>query len=646
MSKAIKTNKSSKKVINPTEIEEDLKNEEIKKQDNDVKNEESKPEVEEEKPKIKKTDTSEKNKAFFKFQDHKSKKKTNQNTEQIDDIYQIQDGEEIDMTKMEKKPTKSKGLFVFFTLIFLMILAGATVAGFYVFNNDFSDSSGGKVQLSINMADEIASGDQLEIKIVYDNQDTASIKEGTISIHYPDGFYFQKADPQPNTSDNSWNIANIAGGAGGKITITGQMVGELNAIKEFTGFITYLPDNFNSTFQNTNKKSITINDTIVNLETSLPQIAVSGQEIEYKIKFTNTADLPLPNVKAVVTYPDGFLVSSADPQATLNNNTWRFEELESNVEKEIIIKGVLNGDESKSREFKFQLGLEEPNGAFNLQNEKVDAILLVKPDLSLKLEGPDSAKAEDEITYNITISNNSDIAINNIIAKLKIDNELATKKIYTLDEITSLSPGEKKDLTQVVKIKKKLPEGTKNVDATLSIDQAKVENQAISISTQATKESYFQAELSFNAEARYYDDDLTKIGQGPIPPVIGQTTAYVVYWDLASISGEVSNIEISAPLAEYINKVESDDNIKYDAETNQISWKIKKLADSASKHGKFTIYITPTKDLINKLLVITKEAVINAIDTNSQQNISFTNAQLTSDLPSDPAASGKGVVEQ
>jgi enoyl-[acyl-carrier-protein] reductase (NADH) len=84
----------------------------------------------------------------------------------------------------------------------------------------------------------------------------------------------------------------------------------------------------------------------------------------------------------------------------------------------------------------------------------------------------------------------------------------------------------------------------------------------------------------------------------------------------------------------------------YDKTNKQIKWIIANLAEGESRKIAFTVFITPTKDQLNKLLVLTKETVVNAIDNNTNENISLNIERLTSDLPNDPAAAGKGVVEQ
>lgn len=566
-------------------------------------------------------------------------------SEKILDIYRETSKKDVDMTKMERKPVKRKGKIIFGIIMALFILAGASLAGFFIFNKDFDDQKESQATLAIKSVDAMASGDQLVLEVSYENKESAAIKEGTITIHYPQGFYFQKAEPQASSSDNTWKISDVASGAAGKIKITGQLVGELNEEKEFTGILVYKPANFNSEFQDTASKKIKINDTIVSLTTELPELAFSGQEIEYKIKFKNTSSLPLPNVKVQVNYPAGFSADSAEPSTDINDNIWQFEELKSQEEKNIKVKGIIEGKSQENKEFKFQMGLQEPNGAFNVQVEKTNLLLMVNPKLSLSIAGPQFIKAQDSLEYKISAENNSDTNIDELELKINFTGGFLEKNEVFLEKITDLKTGEKKEFSYKTEIKSNLDPSLSALKAVVSVSAAKVEGQKFAFTDQAEAESKIKGELKFEAEARYYDDDLTKLGTGPVPPQVGETTSYVIWWNIEASGGALSNIETTTTFPAYVDGVETGDSaLVYDNSTKQIKWTINRLALNEDARVAFTVFVTPTKEQVNKLLVLAQEAVINATDDNTKENVSQNIERLTSDLPNDPVASGKGVV--
>ncbi|MFA6027778.1 MAG: hypothetical protein WC752_02530 [Patescibacteria group bacterium] len=623
-----KKKKNHKKI----EEEEEKENEEI----------EEIQEEEDEEPEELKADDAAKI-AFDKAAARNKKRKS----EKILDIYREASKKDVDMTKLERKPIKRKGKIVFGIIVALFILAGASLAGFFVFNKDFDNRSESKAELTINSVDAMASGDQLTLEVQYENKESVAISEGTVTVHYPEGFYFKKSEPEASSSDNTWNISNVAAGAAGKIKITGQLVGELNEDKEFTGILTYKPANFNSEFQDTVNKKIKINDTIVTLTTSLPELAFSGQEIEYKVTFKNTSSLPLPNAKVELKYPETFTPSTADPEADINDNIWKFDELKSNEEKTITIKGAIEGKSKENKEFKFSLGLEEPDGSVNMQVEKTNLVLMVNPKLNLTISGPQYVKAKDSLEYKITVENPSDTTIDELELNLKFTDGFLEKNEVALDKITDLKSKESKEISYKAVVNSNLAPTATSLKAVLAVRAAKVEGQSFSFDTTAECESKVKGELKFEGEARYYDDDLTKLGTGPIPPQVGETTSYVIWWTVSTLGGEATNVEITTTLPAYIDGVEtSDSSIKYDKDTDQVKWTINKLSAEETKKVAFTIFVTPTSDQLNKVLVLTQETVLNATDSNTKENISQNQERLTSDLPNDPVASGQGVVEK
>ena len=577
----------------------------------------------------------------------KEKSEKPEKSDKIIDIYTDLDKDnKADMTKLERKVVNKKKKIIIFSLIALFVLAAASIAGFMLFNSSFTDTSKAKAELTIKTVDTMASGEQIDLEITYENKEDVSIKSGTISLHYPEGFYFQKADPQPNLNNNTWNIANIAAGAGGKIKISGQLVGELQEEKEFSGFFTYQPINFNSDFQDIDKKVVKITDTIVTLDTKLPERARSGQEIEYQIKFKNTSSLPLPNVKILIAYPKEFTPASAEPEASVSSNIWQFSEIASNQEQEIKIKGTIKGESKAIAEFKFQLGLEEPSGFFNVQVEKNDKVTIANPNLSLKLTAPEYTGLGSSIEYKVDLENTSDIEISNIVVAIDFPDSFFEQSSATLEKVEILKPQENKTLTYKTEIKKKVESDINTIKATAKIKSATVAGENVAFEQTAATESKLKASMQFISQGRYYGDDLTKLGSGPIPPKVGQATSYMIWWDIRAKGGDLKDIEITTTLPEYINKVEiSTEDLVYDKKTNQVKWTITSLAQGENKRGVFNVYVTPTSDQFNKLLVLTKETVVNAIDVNTNESLSASGDKITSDLPQDPIASGKGVVE-
>ncbi len=554
---------------------------------------------------------------------------------------------EIDMTKLdrgEQKIWRKRLLLIGGPILFLAVIS---FLGWWIFSGrSFSPAASNSVDFNLTGPAEIASGEIVELELAYLNNEKATLDSAEVSIHYPEGFYFQEAEPQPTgETNNTWRLSDIASGAGGKIKIKGQLVGEKNTTKSFSSLLIYRPANFQNDFQEVANHDIEINDSLIALTVDVPLRVQSGQEIEYRIKYKNTSDLPLPNLKVSLDYPAGFTPSEISPEPSTNNNIWLVDNLAENEEREIAVKGFLEGESGVNKQFTFKLGLLEPDGSFNLQIEKSTLLLIVNPDLELTLSGPATASPGEEIKYQVKIDNTSDLEIKNLEITIDFTGNSLKESQTVLETIDTLGPHQVKTLNYQTNVKKKLTGTSLEIRATAAVTQAEVEGENVSFEKTSQVDTKIKGEWQFSAAARYYADDLTKIGTGPLPPKVNETTTYVIFWQVTAGSNDLKDVSVSTVLPDDVLWVSTNNlNLEYDPGTRQVAWNLDQVDAQESKKGSFSISITPTPDDYNKLMVLTKSTVIQGQDSFLKETINQEIEQLTTDLSTDPAGQDKGVV--
>ncbi len=575
----------------------------------------------------------------------KKSKKTR--AEQHDDFVNLytsdESGTAVDMTTLDRKSATKNLVWIFVTTI-VVLSAVAAGLGYLVFGPNRQAATEGEVTLEIESIDKVGSGDQVELTIHYANVGTAAIASGTVEVLFPQGFYFKSSDPQPrDASNNKWDISDVAGDTEGTIIVTGQLVGQKDETKEFTALLTYTPENFSSDFQQSAHTSIILEDSIIQLETTVNDQARTGETLQHILKFTNTSSLPLVNVRAFVEYPEGFDAQTANPTADKSDHTWVFDEVAPNETKEITIDGAVTAEGGTTMQMITQVGIEEPNGFFNIQTEVTDAILVVNPEVALSLTAPEFAAAGDTITYDIVIENTSEIAIDNIDLLLDFTGEALESTEVRLDTIDTLEPGKKQALTHTATVKSALPDDVLNIVANLKIQQASVGGADVEFTQTAETTTQLQGTMSLSAEARYYDDDLSKIGSGPIPPQVGSTTSYVIRWSVTAEGGDMNDVKIQTVLPDGIEYVRSTDN-SISQSNGTVTMTLETLAGGSTETADFTIEVTPDKEDKNKLLVLLNESIATAVDSQSQQTVQIQTDQVTSKLTNDPGTDDDGVV--
>ncbi len=560
----------------------------------------------------------------------------------ITSIYELDDEDPIDMTKMDQK--KSRGKWVIGGLVIAILIAAAGYFGYQILQQDFSNQNG-EVELSIVVDEKVASGDVVTIEVEYVNNQRADITSGELEIFYPDGFRFESASVEPIDSSNKvWSIDKVRSGTGGKIRVVGQLVGEKDEEKEFSTLLTYQPENFSQNFQESASQSVLITSSVVQLEIDAPQQVQSGSLFSYDVTFTNNSQVALNDAKVVVQYPEGFDFDDASIDPFRSDNEWRFETLEPGESEDMSITGTLEGKSGKTKEFIFQLGIIELDNTFNIQIEKTTLIVIVNPELEITIDAPETVDPGDDVPITITVKNTSEAEIKNLGIVLQLDDAF-TEETNEFEVIEKLSPFEEEQITYTGKLKKN---GKSSGEHTLSahVASAVVEGNEVSFSNKAKASIKVRGDLSIIAQGRYFSDDLTRIGVGPLPPVVNSETTYIVQWNISNGANPLSALSMTTTIPETVLwGTNASAGIVYDSATRQVSYTADSVQANTETALQFEVTVVPTNDDLNKLLVLTGETIVEAHDDVTDEPVSEILNRITSDLPGDEGAKGKGVVE-
>lgn len=613
-------------------------------------------------------------------EDQKSRQKAKRG---FDNIYRDEEGRPIDMSRLERRPSHRKKFFLWGMILLLFIILMAVIASFWVFNSDRNRSKGESIQLEIKALDKIASGDEITYEISYLNQDRVNLREIELTAQYPQGFYFISASKTPeNEFNNVWNLGNLSSGMGGKLEIKGQLLGEVNTTKTLTITATYKPANFNYEFQEVASKSITISSSIIDLVIKSPLRVIRDKEFEYQIQYKNTSDFSLENLKIKIKYPEDFVYQDSNPNPTEAQNIWLIDKLAEKAEGEIKIQGVFQGEAGELKEIKVQVGLVE-SGIFKLQVEKSVIILVVKPDFDLSLEINDSSQdgaiqPGGTLNYHLQYQNTGDIEMRDLVLTAELQSEtldfdslqdenkgtvVDNKIIWDKNNIPNLAlikPQEGGELSFKIKIKSNLvlpDERTKDfqVVSLFKIKSSPIEELGGEFEAESNRiVTQVRTQVGLNVEGRYYSDEFLQLGSGPLPPVVGETTTYKIFWYLSNSTSDIKEVEVVTTLPSNVlwtgkSSVTAGSGLKFESETRKVIWDINMVPAGTgqlfpSLEASFEVSITPIKSDLGKILILTSQTVLEAKDGFTGQSISLVRDLVTTDLKNDVAAQDKGKV--
>lgn len=613
-----------------------------------------------------------------KIEDEAKKSKEEKTTEKLF----LTEGNE-DMTKLDRGQLKKKRMVIGGIIAFLIVVLGAAIAGFLIFNT--GSKHAGSVDLSISGPTEITSGAEVIYEVTYKNQEKASLRQVTLKMDYPQGFHFIKAEPQvKNQEGTEWDLSSVAAGAGGKVKIYGILTGAINSQKLIKASLVYRPSNFDYDFQKLAEIEATITDSLLALEISGPTKVIPEQIVEYTIKYQNTSEQDLESGRLIVNYPEDFVFQESEPKtdSAESNNQWNIESIKAEAEGEVMIKGKLGGNPGDSKEIIAQIGLVDKGSEFNLQTEASLISLIVQPQLkiSLRLNNQDEeliANWGDELSYMISYHNQGDVSLSNVEFKLFFESKIfdldsltvtegelsGNKLVFNRNTLTALQSLKPDDLGEITFSAKLQPTYSPKSEADKNFHfEQQVTATSEGEGLEATGLTYSSNEVTLKinsrinlvAEARYYSDELEPVGSGPLPPEVGKTTTYRIYWYLSNTTNDISRVSVSTTLPNDVlwnakSRVTAGDNVTFDPETRIVNWSIAQVSALTGSifpgiQAYFEVEVTPTEADLGKLLRLTEKTTVSAKDLFTGETLELEKDILTSSLDTDVGGRGKGEV--
>jgi len=603
--------------------------------------------------------------------------------ESLNEIYHDENGDTVDVKKLDIK--KRRGFFFwFFSLIFFVaILAGIGYGGYYylfIRTGPSSDS----IDFYLEGKNQVSTGEEFFYTVYYKNLSNVMLRDVRIEVKYPENFVFLDSSPEANEKDSVWTYKIIQPGQSGKIQIKGKMIAGVGETGVLLANISYTPENFSSEFREETTITTEVNDIGINFDFDYLRSALVDEENEILINFLGKEENFVNNFRIVIEPQENIEFLDFAPK----------EGDESIADYEMVRPGVWQVNEVPSEEkilpikFKFTEKVEDKqeivlsfeqmdsqNEYHKFLEEKIEYEVM-KSDLNLTLiingarndQGVDSGEI---LNYSIVYNNKGETAMKDVVimAVLKSDFlDWASLK----DENNGRERGNtiswSKEETSELEIIDINEEGTIDFSINLmnigEVDITKkyqVESYAQYSVGETNKEinndnksntivNKINSDLSLKEQVRYFSIDNIPVGTGPHPPKVGETTTYKVYWDLTNNLHELNDLKVMATLPDYVtwdNKSRSSVGLlEYNSSTRQVVWDIGRLPITVYKSSaEFNISITPTEEDRNKIMVLLSGTKISAIDEDTKDKIDQTGKAKTTKLEDDEIAEGDGRVE-
>lgn len=616
------------------------------------------------------------------------------------EIYENDSGGDIDMEHLDKRPGgRVKAFFTtFFSCAFLVFFV--FTIGWIIFNRPSIDDNhieNKSLVLSIDCPDSISSGEKITYKIKYENRDKVDMTKVQLLLSYPEGFIFESSTVDAeNINKTVFNIKDVEPMRDGEIEVIGRLVGDEGDVKNLLASISYEPANFSSEFQELATSAIKITSAIVEVGMAGSEQIIQGKEIKYNVSVKNNSDSDINDLRLIVEYPEFFLLNDVDP---LSNDgieivglrfeheysVWEIPMVGGGEEIEFVVSGSFMEDVGMEQEFRMMVEVVDGDDSYSAIAGKSFVVrsLSKEIDLNLIINGSGDDRVVgfgDELSYSIAYENSGKEDLRDVVVSVYLTGFYGDKSVSLVDwdtlrdehvgdvsgdkilwtseeilKLSSFSSGEEGVIDFFVNLKDDIDgvsgSGDLLVRSVAEMVVGRIDDTDVDIVVRSNEiDASIGNDMSFSSGVRYFNDDNIAVGFGPVPPKVGETTKYRVFWKINNSLHDIRNVVVSSRLpdgVEWSERVNSSGgSVDYNSVSREVVWSIDSfLASTGIATMDFEISITPTEDDLNRILTLLNSCSVSAIDSVTGENIYDNTGPLTTDLHGDPVVSGRGLVE-
>ena len=549
-----------------------------------------------------------------------------------------------------------------------------------------------RVILEIAGPQSLLSGQDIAYTIKYGNQERVNLNNAELNVYFPENFVLTETAPLSSSAAdnpgatsriNNWKLGQLKVGQTGEIEIKGRIIAEKGK-QTLTASLSYKPENFNSEFEKNAILETEIASAILSLNIDGPTQITADEKVTYKLTYQNNLKDTEKNSKITVIYPPGFIVEKSKPAPSAEKpalrdagNIWYKDNLEFNQPETIEITGSFAQGSSGKKDLKAKIEIKDGANLI-LSEEKTLSTAIVKEGLLLNLIINGSTDSRpvilgDYLNYSITFRNNGQSTMADLEVTATLDGEILdwssiddkNKGLILGDQIIwdknlvpalALLPSgnsgsidfriKTKDMSFVAGLTGDKLQATSLAEIKIGQINGQENNSILKSTAIITK---INTDLDLRVAGRYFNDDNITVGSGPIPPKVGAATSYQISWTVTNTLHEVKNIKIKTVLPANISWTGvsgiATGQLAYDPTAREISWQINRLPVGVTElTASFNVSLTPSEDQVGKILILTPETTLEAVDSETNAPINLTREAITTNLETDPIAKGKGVV--
>lgn len=528
------------------------------------------------------------------------------------------------------------------------------MAFFFFSHSTFSPA---QVDFKITVPEEIASGEKITYKVEYANHNEKGIKDLQLTFFYPSDAVDIRGGRLMELQTENLKLENAGPGEEKSVEFTAYLAGSRGDIKKARAVLSFYGEDLPSVFKKEATAATNISTLPVALTLVAPPNAVSGQEVTYLLDYRNETQQDLNDLKFKFTYPDSFTPSKFSPNTFFGKNIFDAKSLKAGEGERLEVSGILRGEEREGKNISVILQRKIDDIFIDFEKASASTVLATPPlslDIAVNEQESYSSQLGDELEYKLKFANNTDVDVFGLTLTAKLEGSMfdfnsvrgdgffnsATKTITWNASVSPLlnhlAPRQEGAVNFRIKIKSSFSGSGGVKDSIVKVSAA--------IETSTVPSGFDLARLSAQTEEvtkilslpsltqKAFRQDSVLGGSGPLPPKVGQKTAYIISWEIINIPNDILKARVKGSLppgVEWENQTRVSGQqpaLSFNSVSREVIWPLETVpAGTGGQFPKyqawFMISFTPSESDLGQAVKLVKDVFLEGQDGFTRQDI-------------------------
>lgn len=544
------------------------------------------------------------------------------------------------------------------------------------------------IALTVQGAADITAGDEVTYTIAFQNKSRVAWQNVEVVVTVPAGFRSDAGSPE---REFTHQIGTLAAGQASEVVLRGRLIGGEGTVAVTQAELTLTPENFPSgRFSKTAVVTSRIEAMPIDISIEAPASVSAGERVRGVIHVRNLASTPLEGAVLRLAPDAGVELAAEDAEFSQGfegvQGEWSLETIGPLSELTRTVIFFAQGQAGEKRHVTVRVGVREPSDSAQgesdvfIQREVTHVLTISASELTVEQlyngsNEPLTVFPEGKVEAEVRYANTGTGGLQNVVLAVQFEGEgldartlelrqgaydPRTRRITwtsaSVPELSLLQPGESGSVAFSFGILPSAAFPTTDTSFAL-ISMATIDSQDLPTPPGQEKRVISDrmvmsvgTQLTLEATAFYDDGRLGITSTGPVPPKVGQTTAYTVRLRLGSTLNDVGEAKVVAVLPDgvgYTGKtVVSKGTVQFDEQSRQVAWTVPLLEGGVGRVRPaeelyFQVSVTPGANLVDRVLPLLSRLTGEGQDLFIEQLVRLTGSHLPT---TQTASAGRGQV--